>query len=247
MGCGKTMLVKYCIADALGLPLRVISLGGSSDASFLNGHQYTYEGSTPGAVVDALRSAGCMNPVILFDELDKVSDTHRGQEIVNVLIHLTDATQNDAFSDNYLAEVPIDVSRALMVFTFNNIENVSPILRDRMVCIQTPGYTLRDKQIIAEKHVLPALCAQYGFRRDALGISAEVVAEVVAVVPHESGVRNLQRGLESVVAAINLQRLMMQPEAPSPEGTEQITSDMVRRHVHREPSGMKTSVEHMYI
>ena len=122
MGNGKTTLVKYGISKALDRPFHLISLGGAQDSSYLNGHGYTYEGSTWGRVVDVLMQSNCMNPVFYFDELDKVSDTPRGKEITNLLIHLTDLSQNDKFQDRYFSGVDIDLSRAVFIFSYNEEE-----------------------------------------------------------------------------------------------------------------------------
>jgi ATP-dependent Lon protease len=226
MGCGKTTLVKRCIAEALGLPMVSVPLGGASDAAVYTGHHVTYEGSTHGLIAAALMSAGCMNPVILFDEVDKVSAGSRGQEVVSTLIHITDATQNDVFQDNYFASVPLDVSKALMVFTYNDAEAVNPILRDRMTCIETFGYTNADKQVIAAKHLLPAACREYGLDAGALTAAPEIISEIISRLPSESGVRNLQRGLSSVVSGINMRILLgMSPTGAAPaDGASEVSS-----------------------
>jgi hypothetical protein len=245
MGCGKTTLVKRCIAEALGLPMVSIPLGGASDASVYTGHHVTYEGSTHGLVIAALMSAGCMNPVILFDEVDKVSAGTRGQEVISSLIHLTDATQNDVFQDNYFASVPLDLSKALMVFTYNDSDAVNPILRDRMTCIETSGYTMSDKQVIASKHLLPAACKEYGLDEGALIVSPEIVSEIVSRVPSESGVRNLQRGINSVVSGINMRILLgLSPTGPkASEASNRPGQDAPGAGVARSLSGLSITRE----
>ena len=104
-------------------------MGGATDASFLEGHSYTYEGSIPGRIVQILgeKNVNCMNPVFYFDELDKVSDTSRGHEIHNILCHLTDFSQNDEFHDKYYAGINFDLSKSLFVFSFNDEELINPI------------------------------------------------------------------------------------------------------------------------
>ena len=104
MGNGKTTLVKEGIAKMINRPFEFISLGGATDSSLLDGHSYTYEGAIPGRIVEILKKSRCMNPVIYFDELDKVSNTPKGEEIINLLIHLTDFSQNDRFMDKYYSE-----------------------------------------------------------------------------------------------------------------------------------------------
>lgn len=201
-GCGKTTLVKNCIARAMGIPMVMIPLGGSTDSSYLVGHMYTYEGSTYGSVAGGLMSAGCMNPVFLMDELDKVGGDSKGKDVINALIHLTDPVQNEGFADQYFADVPIDVSQALIVFTFNHEEDINPILKDRMIVIRTKGYTATDKRMIAKRHLLPRIAAQYNI--PASDITDEGVDEIVNRVGIEQGVRNLERAIDTIVGNVNL-------------------------------------------
>jgi ATP-dependent Lon protease len=153
-GVGKTTLIKDGVAKALGRPFHFITLGGATDSSFLDGHSYTYEGSTWGRIVDVLIKSKCMNPVIYFDELDKVSETPKGEEINNLLIHLTDGSQNDRFQDKYFTGIDLDLSRCLFIFSHNNHEKVNPILRDRMYNIQVGGFGLKEKLVIAEQYLV---------------------------------------------------------------------------------------------
>ena len=157
-GIGKTTLVKEGIARVLGRPFAFISLGGCNDSSYLDGHSFTYEGSKPGMIVDILQKAHCMNPVIYFDELDKISETTKGDEIVNLLIHLTDTSQNSQFTDKYLGNgINIDLSRAIFVFSFNDIEKINPILRDRIQMIRLTDFTVEEKVKIARDYLLPGI------------------------------------------------------------------------------------------
>jgi hypothetical protein len=151
MGTGKTTLVKEGISKILGREFAFIALGGATDSSFLEGHSYTYEGSTWGKVVDILLQSRSMNPVIYFDELDKVSETPKGEEITGILTHLTDTSQNNKFHDKYFAEIDFDLSRCLFIFSYNDESRVNPILRDRMYRIQTKGYSEKDKLIIVPR------------------------------------------------------------------------------------------------
>lgn len=207
MGCGKTTLIKDGICRALGLPFALIPLGGASDSSYLEGHSYTYEGATWGKVVDVLMRCGCMNPVLYFDELDKVSDSPRGEEIVNILMHLTDASQNDRFHDRYFTDLEFDVSHSLIIFSFNHEDRINPILRDRMVRIRTSGYSEADKVRIAQQHLLPDVSAEYAFCAGDVVFPDAVLRRLVAAVEPEEGVRNLRRALHSVLSHLNLRRL----------------------------------------
>ena len=155
-GIGKTTIIKDGLSKVLNRPFSFISLGGATDSSFLDGHSYTYEGSTWGKIVQILVDSKCMNPVIYFDELDKISDTPKGEEITGILTHLTDTTQNSQFHDKYFSEVSFDLSKCLFIFSYNDESKVNPILRDRMYRIQTKGYENKDKLIIARnKDELP--------------------------------------------------------------------------------------------
>eukprot|EP00873_Tetraselmis_striata_P033755 jgi/Tetstr1/454019/TSEL_040938.t1 len=240
-GCGKTTLVRNCIAQALGLPMVMIPLGGVTDGSVLSGHLYTYEGSTYGAVASSLMHAKCMNPVILLDELDKVGGSDRGQEVVNTLIHMTDPVQNEHFVDNYFADVPLDLSRALMVLTFNSLEAINPILRDRMAIIKTSGYDLDAKRQIAQRHLLPRIAAQHGMPAG-ITITDRAVSEIVRRVDTESGVRNLERAIDTVVGNINLSRMMSSEDLPP----EDIDVPTVAKYVPHQ-SQESFSAQHIYL
>jgi ATP-dependent Lon protease len=160
-GVGKTTIIKEGMSKALGIPFAFLSLGGASDSSFLEGHGYTYEGSTPGKIVETLRKVQCMNPIMYFDELDKISETKKGEEIANLLIHLTDPSQNGHFQDKYLGDIDLDLSKSIFVFSFNNIEKVNPILLDRMELIYVDGFNNEDKTIIAKNYLIPELLDTY--------------------------------------------------------------------------------------
>ncbi|NBP65056.1 MAG: AAA family ATPase [Bacteroidetes bacterium] len=209
MGTGKTTLIKDAICKVLGLPFAFIPLGGISDGSFLTGHSYTYEGSMWGNVVDNLMKCGCMNPVFFFDELDKVSCTHHGDEIINILIHMTDASQNDNFRDKYFSNIEFDISRSLIIFSYNNEQNINPILKDRMVRISTNGYSANDKVIICEKHMIPSIMKEFGFKSDSdIVFSKEILKLIISQVTKEEGVRNLKRALYNIVSNLNLQIIL---------------------------------------
>jgi len=154
-GTGKTTLIKDGLSEVFGLPFVFISLGGSQDKTFLSGSNYVYEGSNCGKIIQSLKQSQCMNPIFYFDELDKVSNTDRGHEIINLLVHLTDYTQNNQFIDDYMDGIVIDLSRATFIFSFNDKSKISPILLDRMELIQFNSYTLTEKKYIAKQFLLP--------------------------------------------------------------------------------------------
>ena len=210
-GTGKTSLVKEGISKILGREFSFIALGGTGDASFLEGHSYTYEGSMWGKIVQILIDSKCMNPVIYFDELDKVSDTPRGEEIIGILTHLTDTTQNNQFHDKYFSEIDFDLSKCLFIFSYNDESKINPILRDRMYRIQTKGYDAKEKAIIARKFLLPKIREQVNFAESDVIIPDETLDFIIScagITKKEEGVRNLKRCLEIIHTKVNLFRLM---------------------------------------
>ncbi len=211
-GVGKTSLVKDGIAKALDRPFHFISLGGATDASYLDGHSYTYEGSTWGKIVDVLIHSKCMNPVIYFDELDKISETPKGDEIMNLLIHLTDGSQNDRFQDKYFTGVDLDLSRCLFIFSHNNHEKVNPILRDRMYNIAVKGFNAKEKTLIAEEYLIPAALKEAGLH-EKVSISKEIIQHVIEnFTDGEAGVRELKRCIQTIISKINLLRFYNNPK-----------------------------------
>ena len=209
MGTGKTTLVRQGISKILGREFAFIALGGATDSSFLEGHSYTYEGSTFGKIVDILLQCKTMNPVIYFDELDKISDSPKGEEIAGILTHLTDNSQNTEFHDKYFSEIDFDLSKALFIFSYNDESKVNPILRDRMYRITTQGYKKSEKVEIAKTHLLPSIRQQCAFNEDEVIIPTETLEYIIETFTgNEEGVRNLKRCLEIIHTKVNLFRLM---------------------------------------
>lgn len=214
MGVGKTSFAKNGVAAVLKRPFEFFSLGGASDAANFVGHAYTYEGSTWGRVVDSLITARCMNPVMYFDELDKVSTTPHGEEIVSMLIHMTDRSQNTQFHDRYFAGVDFDLSQCLFVFSFNDESKVHPILKDRMQVIHCAGYTADEKKIILTQYVWPQVMER--IKMDGLTLTEEAVKYLINDHSREEeGVRTLIRTVETLVTRINLLRIADEETAQS--------------------------------
>jgi len=208
-GTGKTTLIKEGISKILARPFAFLALGGATDSSFLEGHSYTYEGSMWGKVVDILIQSKCMNPVIYMDELDKISDTPKGEEITGILTHLTDTTQNDKFHDKYFANVDFDLSKILFIFSYNDEKKVNPILKDRMYRIHTDGYKNDQKIVIAKKYLIPKIEKNINFEKDNIIIPDDTLTYIMQnYTEEEKGVRNLKRCLEIIYTKINLYRLM---------------------------------------
>ena len=254
-GTGKTTLVREGISKILGRDFAFLALGGATDSSFLEGHGYTYEGSTWGKIVDILVQGKTMNPIIFFDELDKISDSPKGEEITGILTHLTDTSQNQQFHDKYFAEIDFDLSKCLFIFSYNDESRVNPILRDRMYRIQTDGYSEKEKAVIAKTHLLPKIREQVKFQEEDIIISDEVLGFLVQeYTEKERGVRNLKRCLEIIYTKLNLYRLM-KPDTKlfdkeldiKVEFPMTVTKDVVRKMIKKEDNILASIHNSMYL
>jgi ATP-dependent Lon protease len=247
-GTGKTSLVKEGISKILGRPFAFIALGGATDSSFLEGHGYTYEGSTWGKIVQILIDSKCMNPVIYFDELDKISDTPKGEEIAGILTHLTDTTQNSQFHDKYFSEIDFDLSKCLFIFSYNDETKVNPILKDRMYRIQTKGYNQKQKTCISGQYLLPKIREQVKFEAEDIIIPDETIHYITEnLCNKEDGVRNLKRCLEIIYTKLNLYRLMKpgsnlfeEDMSLKVEFPFKVTKDMVDKLIKRNSDNTQT-------
>ena len=220
-GCGKTSLAKYglskCLRDENGdaRPFAMIAIGGDANGSTLHGHGYTYVGSTWGSIVQILIDKQCMNPIIFIDELDKISKTEHGREIVGILTHMLDPTQNDKFQDKYFTGVDIDLSKVLFVLSYNDPDQIDRILLDRIHRIKFAHLSLADKIHIARKYTLPEIYSDMGLS-GSLNISDEVVRFIVDNYTCEAGVRKLKEKLYEIVSQVNLGMLTGTDPQPSP-------------------------------
>jgi len=196
-GVGKTAIIRRGLAAALDLPFFTVALGGLGDAAHLLGFDRTYSNSTYGQLAKIAMEAGCTNPVIFFDELDKLSDSSAGRDIANVLIHLTDPEGCDAVRDRFAG--PIDLSGATLVFAYNDPERVPPILRSRLREVEAVGYGDDEKKAIAIGHLVPEIRGEYGIPDNVVGIDEEVVAELVRRTGAERGVRQLRQHLAALM------------------------------------------------
>ena len=211
MGNGKTTLVKEGISKAINRPFAFIALGGASDSAYFDGHSYTYEGSHWGRIVNILIESKCMNPVIYFDELDKVSETYKGDENIHLLTHLTDPSQNGLFQDNYFPGIHLDLSKALFIFSFNDESKIDRILKDRMYVIHTKGFKPEDKISICRNYLLPELLDTFLFEKNEITFTNETILYIIEKYTHkEEGVRDLKRCLETIISKINIYYLSNQ-------------------------------------
>lgn len=205
MGNGKTTLVKEGISKVLNRPFHFIALGGASDSAYFDGHCYTYEGSHWGRIVQILQDSKCMNPIIYFDELDKISDTTKGDEITHMLTHITDPSQNSLFQDNYFPGIHLDLSKALFIFSYNDESKVDKILKDRMYVIHTKGFKTVDKIKICNEYLIPEIYDTFAFSKEEILFSNDILKNIIEKYTEgEEGVRNLKRCIETIVSKINI-------------------------------------------
>jgi len=208
-GVGKTSLAKKGIAECLkddnnvSRPFSFIAIGGSSNGSTLEGHNYTYVGSTWGRIVDILMEKKCMNPIIFIDELDKVSKTEHGKEIIGILTHLIDTTQNDSFQDKYFNGIDLDLSKALFIFSYNDVDAIDKILLDRIHRIKFEHLTLDDKLVITKQYILPEIYSKMGIE-NIISLTDDVIETIIEQYTNEPGVRKLREILFEIIGEINL-------------------------------------------
>ena len=213
-GIGKTSLIKNGIAKALNWPFQFISLGGDSDASTYTGHQLVYESSHCGKIVNSLIAAKSMSMVLMFDEVDKISATPKGEEVQNLLIHLTDSVQNADFEDKYLSGVPLDLSKVMFAFSGNDLAKIDRVLLDRMMVVNLQGYTAKEKLAIAENFIVPQALKEVNLD-EKVNISKEVLQHVIETyAKEESGVRELKRSIEQITQKVNMLRIFNTKDLP---------------------------------
>lgn len=211
-GVGKTTLAKKGLANCLkdkdgeSRPFSFIALGGSSNGSILDGHNYTYVGSTWGKIVDILIEKKTMNPIIFIDELDKVSRTEQGKEIIGILTHLIDTAQNDGFQDKYFSNIDLDLSKALFIFSYNDVELIDKILLDRIHRIKFENLLLDDKLVITKDFLLPEFYKKFGIE-DVIEFGDDLVKYIIENYTNEPGVRKLKEIFFELISSINLDLL----------------------------------------
>jgi endopeptidase La len=213
-GVGKTTLAKKgfarCFMDKDGnpRPFGFLPLGGATNGAILEGHHYTYLGSTWGRIVDILMESKCMNPIIYVDEIDKVSQTEHGRELIGIMTHLTDPSQNQEFFDRYFAGIPIDLSKVVFIFSYNDASAVDRILRDRITEIQIHPLTTNEKVHIVQNYSLPEILSTVGYNKGDIEVSRGVIEKFIQEFTYEAGVRKLNEKIFEIVREINLRRLV---------------------------------------
>lgn len=207
-GVGKTTIAKglaECLKDENNnsRPFSLIMMGGDANSSHLVGHSYTYVGSTWGQIVQILIDKKCMNPIILIDEVDKISRTEHGKEITGVLTHLLDPSQNDSFQDKYFSGIELDLSKVLFILSYNDAELIDKILLDRIHRIKFDGLTLEDKIIICNNHLIPEISKSIGLD-NMVKFSEETLKFIIEEYTLEFGVRKLKEKLFEILGEVNL-------------------------------------------
>lgn len=193
-------MVRNAIAPALGRPLVSIPLGGATDVSYLLGSIYTYEGSREGRLVSALTESKCCNPIIHLDEVDKISTTDRGGEIVNVLIHLIDPSANSSLRDRYFHGIDLDFSKCTFIFSYNDASKVNPILLDRIKRVRIDAPTSEERAKIVNDHLVPRIKARLG---TSLDLSTEAMTHILSRATG-GGMRSIEKEVDHVMAAAQL-------------------------------------------
>jgi ATP-dependent Lon protease len=208
-GVGKTTLAKKglsnCLIDDNGIsrPFTLIQIGGDSNGSTLQGHNYTYSNSTWGIIVQTLIDSKCMNPIIFIDEIDKISKTEQGKEIIGILTHLLDSSQNDSFQDKYFYGIKLDLSKALFILSYNDPDLIDSILLDRIHRIKFNNLSINDKLIIAKQYILPEIYQKMGLG-NVIYMSDETIIFIIEEYTCESGVRKLKEVIFDIVGEINM-------------------------------------------
>ncbi|MDI9401914.1 MAG: endopeptidase La [Verrucomicrobiota bacterium] len=210
-GVGKTSLGQS-VAEALGRKFCRIALGGARDVAEIRGHRRTYVSAQPGRIIQNLRRLGTRNPVILFDEIDKVGSGTMGGETASALLEILDPRQNASFTDSFL-EVPFDLSRVLFITTANWLDPIHPALRDRMEIIEIPGYTFCEKYNIALRHTVPDLLKQHGLPEGYIDFQEPALRLLIQSYTYEGGVRGMERQIAALFRKIVRQRMQESPNS----------------------------------
>jgi len=210
-GVGKTTFA-HIISKILQRPLEIINLCGAQDTSYLEGHSFTYEGAKYGKIINTLIKHKTMNPIIFFDEIDKISKTEKGFELEKLLINIVDTTQNYNFIDKYFMELTFDLSNILFIFSYNNKTHIDPILYDRIYELEFYNYNINDKFILSKKYIIPQLLKNYSFKNNSITFSNNVILYLIhKFSPINQGIRTLKNIYNNILSKIHLIYLTNNP------------------------------------
>jgi ATP-dependent Lon protease len=235
-GVGKTSIARS-IARALDRKFCQVSLGGVHDEAELRGHRRTYVAAMPGRVISAIKQCGSMDPVFLFDEIDKMASDMRGDPAA-AMLEILDPEQNARFRDHYL-EAPFDLSRVLFITTANTLEAIPRPLFDRMELIEVPSYTVEEKVQIAKRHLWPKQLEENGMSAKQLKISDQALTQIIEGYTAEAGVRSLERALGRVIRKVLVERLESEPDQPALRITPALLQKYLGAPRHLKPDTAK--------
>jgi endopeptidase La len=206
-GVGKTKFAQ-CLAECLDIPFVQITLGGQNDGELLHGHGYTYSGAQPGLIVKKMVDAGSARCIMYFDELDKcVSKNGQVNELMSILIHLTDPMTNSSFQDRFFQEITFPLNKVIFMFSFNDASKIDKILLDRMEILEINSYNLKEKNAIANDYLLKQICKDVGFDYESIIFSKEIMNHIIENYTYEPGVRALKRSLENILLKLNIDKI----------------------------------------
>lgn len=206
-GVGKTKFAQ-CLAECLEIPFVQITLGGQNDGELLHGHGYTYAGSQPGLIVKKMVDAGSARCIMYFDELDKcVSKNGQVNELMSILIHLTDPMTNGSFQDRFFQEITFPLNKVIFMFSFNDISKIDKILLDRMEIINVESYSIKEKVTISNDYLLKQLCKDIGFEYGSIKFEPEILTFLIEEYTFEPGVRSLRRSIENLLLKLNIDKI----------------------------------------
>jgi endopeptidase La len=206
-GVGKTKYAQI-LAKCLDIPFVQITLGGQNDGELLHGHGYTYSGAQPGLIVKKMVDAASSRCIMFFDELDKcVAKNGQVNELMSILIHLTDPMTNGSFQDRFFQEITFPLNKVIFIFSFNDINKIDKILLDRMEILTVESYNLKEKISIANDHLLKDICKDVGFQPNSVIFNKEILSKIIEEHTFEPGVRSLKRCIENILLKLNLDRI----------------------------------------
>jgi endopeptidase La len=206
-GVGKTKFAQV-LADCLDIPFVQITLGGQNDGELLHGHGYTYSGAQPGLIVKKMVDAGSGRCIMYFDELDKcVAKNGQVNELMSILIHLTDPMTNGAFQDRFFQEITFPLNKVIFMFSFNDVSKIDKILLDRMEVLEVGSYSVKEKITIASDYLLKQLCKDVGFEHKSIEFKPDILTKIIEDYTFEPGVRSLKRSLENILLKLNIDKI----------------------------------------